>query len=203
MNELYLAAALGLVLAGEWLYRSGGSRAAQAVGLAALLAAIVCLPAALSEPAAVRAVGAAVYAVAPWVCLLAVPATAVASWRRQWPRPPISWWIAGGLAAAVALLLGPYWTGSTGEPLTVAYSGSAAGGLVTGLSADAPPFLRQMTAATLLALQLALYAAIPAYLGLILVWPARPSPLWYAGVALLAFGALVGLDGLLRLSGFV
>ena len=103
----------------------------------------------------------------------------------------------------MALLLGPYWTGSTGEPLTVAYSGSAAGGLETGISGGARLFLQQTTAATLLALQLALYAAVPAYLGLILVWPARPSPLWYGGVGLLAFGALVGLDGLLRLSGFV
>ena len=203
MNELYLAAALALALAGEWLYRSGGRRESQAVGLAALLAAIVCLPAALLEPAAVRAVGAAGYAVAPWVCLLAVPAAAVVAWRRQWPRPPVGWWLAGGLALAVALLLGPYWTGSTGEPLTVAYSGSAAGGLETGISGAARLSLQQTTAATLLALQLALYAAVPAYLGLILVWPARPSPLWYGGIALLAFGALVGLDGLLRLSGFV
>lgn len=203
MYELYLAVALGLILAGEWLYRSGGRRESQAVGLAALLAAIVCLPAALLEPAAVRAVGAAVYAVASWVCLLAIPLAALAAWRRQWPRPPVGWWIAGGLALAVALLLGPYWTGSTGEPLTVAYSGSAAGGWETGISGGAPLFLRQITAATLLTLQLALYAAVPAYLGLILVWPARPSPLWYGGIGLLALGALVGLDGLLRLSGFV
>lgn len=197
MNELYLAAALGLALAGERLYRSGGGRG-RALGLAAWLAALVCLPAGLSEPAAVRAAGAVVYAALPWVCLLAVPAAAAASWRRQWPRPPIGWWAAGGLALAAALLLGPAWTGATGDPLSIAYSGGADG--ETDLAAGAGLYL---AGTALTALQFALYAAVPGYLGLILARQSRPSPLWYAGVVLLAFGGLVGLESLLRMTGLV
>lgn len=194
MNELYLAAALGLVLAGEWLYRSGGSREAQAVGLAALLAALVCLPAALSEPAAVRAMASAVSVVLPWGCLLLIPLAALAAWRCPWPGGVIRWYMLAALAASGMTLLWPAWLSHLVVPLIdifVIGDTSKPGGAAILL----PAVLAVVWGVRIFLF--AFYAAVPLCLGLMLVYNARWPGLRYAGIALLAFGALLWLAGVI------
>ena len=192
MYELYLAVAVGLILAGGWLHRSGGSRAAQAVGLAALLAGFICTVDWLSGRYVVWwPVVNYVPPVLRWICLAAVPAAALAAWRWQWPRRKIRWCMLAALAVSGLTLLWPYWLGLLAIPFISIYT-----------SEEIEPRIVAIPATLLATLGLkvflfALYAAAPVCLGLILVGNTRRWSWWYVGVALLVFGGLLWLGGVM------
>ena len=192
MYELYLVVAVILMVAGGWLHRAGGSRMSQAIGLAALLAGVGCLVDWLFGRYVVWLPGNYVPRVVQWICLASVPVAVWMAWWWQWPRRrKIRWCMLAALAASGLTLLWPYWLGLLALPFISVYTSEETEPLIV--------FLPAMLLATLglSGFLFAFYAAAPICLGLMLVHNARWPGLRYAGIALLVFGGLLWLGGVM------
>ena len=193
MDEEYLIAALCVALASESLSRYAQNGATQAIGAALGVVCVASLAAGFVDVSGRPFLLGWGFRLLPLVCLGAFPVAVCTVWRGA--RHP-------GVAnrAVFALLAFPVlWILEASGINTV--SASIEGLTAALLTMETAPTLSQAVYVTLFLIESAVWAAIPAILGVILVRDPRNSTVWWMGTGLISLAGILGVYSVMSLAG--
>ena len=195
MNPEYLAAAPVLTLAGEGLIRRGERGEVQAAGVAVISVGVISLIIGFTASATPSHIESLIWYIMPLAYLAALAMAIAAALTRKWPRRAIGWL---ALASITVPLLWSYLlTGSVMDFfIIVSYPGTADGESGLAVSSSLYDFFWPT-------IKLAGFIAMPAALGIVLVWrQSRRSAFWWSGTALIGLGGMLLLFEILQTADF-